>query len=174
MLTSCINEIHPHCLGFITNYWAFFAMPHVETMPVRLYSADLVSATKQLVECHEMRYRNSLQKTVKCEFRENQRCDGHTLPKGVNEIMYFLSFSSCLDIIWQGRCPQKLTRWLTSESKECLGKVFVLRRGKHQAHSCYYLIHVGQSLEANDSEHSCGLDSYGTVRNWLHAVTLLQ
>lgn len=110
MLTSCINEIHPHCLGFITNYWAFFAMPHVETMPVRLYSADLVSATKQLVDCHEMRYRNSLQKTVKCEFRENQRCDGHTLPKGVNEIMYFLSFSSCLDIIWQGRCPQKLTR----------------------------------------------------------------
>jgi hypothetical protein len=97
------------CLGFITHYWAFFAMPHVETMPVRLSIVDLVSATKQLVDFHEMLYRNSLQKkAVKCEFRENRRCDGHTLPKGVNEIKHFLSFSSFLTRIRQGKCPQKV------------------------------------------------------------------
>jgi len=43
-------------------------MPHVETMPVRLSIVDLVSATKQLVDFHEMRYRNSLQKLSSASF----------------------------------------------------------------------------------------------------------
>ena len=68
LLISCINSIHPRCLEFITHYWSFFAMPHVETMPVRLSIVDLVSATKQLVDFHEMRYRNSLQKLSSASF----------------------------------------------------------------------------------------------------------
>jgi hypothetical protein len=43
----------------------------------------------------------------KCEFRENQRSGGHTLPKRANEIMYFLLFR----LVWiEFGIPQKLTR----------------------------------------------------------------
>ena len=149
-------------------------MPHVATIPVRLSIVDLVSATKQLVDFHEMRYRNSLQRNFQVRVSWKSALWRSHLAQGRKWSYVFSKFSFCLDGIWQGRCPQKLTRWLTFESKECLGKIFVLRHGRHQAQSCYCLIHVGQSLGANDSEHSCGLDSYGTVRNWLHAVTLLQ
>jgi hypothetical protein len=40
-------------------------MPYVQTMSVRLSIVDLVSATKELVDFHEMRYINYAQKSVK-------------------------------------------------------------------------------------------------------------
>jgi len=62
-------------------------MAHMETMAVRLSIVDLVSATKQLVDFHEIRlqkFSTKKKKSSKCEFREHLRSYGHTLPKGVS------------------------------------------------------------------------------------------